>query len=610
MPLKLWERFQSASFFRKLFLCFLVLCILPLLLTIHFLYSQGRTTIQAATTDFIELYVSQLNTTLNNYLLQIDYTSRSIFSDYELIAYLQDESAYTTGERIENNLLVSRQLNRFADQLPYVEGLQMISKAGKSYSTGNVAERTDYKELLEQRWFRDILQAGGQLVITPYYGKTAIKEKEFDVFTAGRLIKNQQGEAAGVILFELSSASLITMDSRLFALRDQYDARILVRNKAEELLFEMNPEYEYPASSPAGGVRSGTPSSASGGSVLSIVNRSPATGISVTVHVPTRNLYKKLDVYRNLSILITLLVLAVIIPASVWISYQITKPIQRLIFNMKHVEQGYYRPIVEPSRSDELGTLTMHYNQMIVKIKHLIEDVLTARIKHNEARFLALQNQINPHWLNNTLESIRMEAQLCQAPEVARMIQSLGRLFRLALNKSNRTNRIRDEIEYVQTYVDLQNIRFDNRFHLQVKLDEPLPDVHFPKMIFQPLVENSIVHGFLRHDRDYRIVIEGRYERGEEGDRCTITIRDDGEGMAEDRLEQIRNSEYKRGADAEAAESLGLRNIMERLQLHFGDDLQVGMDSAPGEGTVVSFAFPVEDRDQYDLSKKGALPDV
>ncbi len=608
MPLKLWERFQSASFFKKLFLCFLVLCILPLLLTIHFLYSQGRTTIQAATTDFIQLYVSQLNTTLNNYLLQIDYTSRSIFSDYELIAYLQGDTAYPTGERIKNNLLVSRQLNRFADQLPYVEGVQIISKSGKLYSTGNVTERDDYQALLEQRWFQDIVQAGGQLVITPYYGKTTIKEKQFDVFTAGRLIKDQQGEMAGVILFELSSASLITIDNRLFALRDQYDARILVRNKEEELLFEMNPDYEYPAPALAGEVRPIAPAPEPNGSVLSIVNRSPATGISVTVHVPTRNLYKKLDVYRNLSILITLLVLAVIIPASIWISYQITKPIQRLIFNMKHVEQGYYRPILEASRSDELGTLTMHYNQMIVKIKHLIEDVLTARIKHNEARFLALQNQINPHWLNNTLESIRMEAQLSQAPEVARMIQSLGRLFRMALNKSNRTNRIRDEIEYVRTYVDLQNIRFDNRFHLHVKLDEPMPDVHFPKMIFQPLVENSIVHGFLRHDRDYRIVIEGCYERGEEGDRCTITIRDDGEGMAEERLEQIRKDWLFRGSEPDGSESLGLRNIMERLQLQYGNDLHMDMSSSPGQGTAISFAFPV--LNQPDLSEKGVLPDV
>ncbi|GGD82723.1 cache domain-containing sensor histidine kinase [Paenibacillus nasutitermitis] len=579
----IWKRIQITSFFKKLFLYFLVLCIIPLLIIIHTLYSQGKTTIKAATTDFIQLYVSQLNTTLNNYLLQIDYTSRSIFSDYGMIAYLQEESVYSTGERIDNNLLISRQLIRFADQLPYVEGVLIISNEGKQYSTGNISALTDYQSLLEQRWIQDIVQAGGQLVIAPYYIKTMLKEQQFDVFTAGRLIKDQQGVAAGVILFELSSASLITIDNQLFELRDQYQAQILVHSKNDELLFEMNPEYEKSSVD-----QLNAQSSAPDSSILSITNRSPATGISVTVHVPTNRLYKQLDHYKNLSFLITLLVLVIIIPASIWISYQITKPIQRLFYNMKHVEEGFYHPILETNRSDELGTLTRHYNQMIGKIKHLIEDVLSAEIKHNEARFLALQNQINPHWLNNTLESIRMEAQLNNSPGVAKMIQTLGRLFQLGLNKSNRTNLIRDEIEYIQTYIALQNIRFDNRFHLYTELDEQLLDVHIPKMIFQPLIENSIIHGFLKHDRDYSIFIEGSCEE----ELFSISIRDNGEGMTEEKLAQLQKRLYSRGAEVEESDSLGLRNIIERLQLHYGDDLIVSMNSFPGEGTVISFSFP------------------
>jgi two-component system sensor histidine kinase YesM len=578
------KRIQITSFFKKLFLYFLVLCIIPLLIISHTLYSQGKTTIQAASTDFIQLYVSQLNTTLNNYLLQIDYTSRSIFSDYGMIAYLQEESTYSTGEKIDNNLLISRQLIRFADQLPYVEGVLIISNEGKQYSTGNISALTDYQSLLEQGWFQDIVQAGGQLVITPYYVKTTLKEQQFDVFTAGRLIKDQQGVAAGVILFELSSASLITINNQLFELRDQYQAQILVHSKNGELLFEMNPEYEKSSVD----VQINAQSSAPDSSILSITNRSPATGISVTVHVPTSSLYKQLDHYKNLSFLITLLVLVIIIPASIWISYQITKPIQRLFYNMKHVEEGFYHPILETNRSDELGTLTRHYNQMIAKIKHLIEDVLTAEIKHNEARFLALQNQINPHWLNNTLESIRMEAQLNNSPEVAKMIQTLGRLFQLGLNKSNRTNLIRDEIEYIQTYIALQNIRFDNRFHLYIELDEQLLDVHIPKMIFQPLIENSIVHGFLRHDRDYSIFIEGSCE----DELCNISIRDNGEGMTEEKLVELQKHLYLRGVEAEESKSLGLRNIIERLQLHYGDGLIISMNSSLGEGTVISFSFP------------------
>ena len=588
MTLYVWEKFQSISFFKKLLLYFLVLCIIPILIITQTLYSQGKTTIQSSTTDFIQLYVSQLNTTLNNYILQIDYTSRSIFSDYNMIAYLQEESAYTTGERIENNLLISRQLIRFSDQLPYVESVRIISKEGKQYSTGNTDALTDYNLLLKQKWFQDIQKANGELVIIPYYGKTTLKEKEFDVFTAGRLIKDQQGKMAGVILFELSSASLITIDNRLLDLRDQYQARIVVHNKRDEFLFEMNPEYGQLESGGRHASES-TDSTEPSESILSIADSSPATGIRVTVHVPVNNLYKDLDHYKNLSFLIIMLVVGIIIPASILISYQITRPIQKLIRNMKHVEQGFYQPIYESNRLDELGSFTRHYNQMIVKIKYLIEDVLTAKIKQNEARFLALQNQINPHWLNNTLESIRMEAQLNNDPSVAKMIQTLGKLFQLALGKSKDTNQIRDEIEYIDTYIALQNIRFDNRFRLHMGLDEALLDLHIPKIIFQPLIENSILHGFLRHDRIYNIYIEGNFS----GELCKISIKDDGEGMQEEKLAQLRQSLLKRNYDSEETSSLGLRNIVERLQLHYGDDFKINIDSTVGEGTDISISFPV-----------------
>jgi len=578
----IWERVQSMKIYKKLFFSFLLVCIIPMLLIIQTLYSEGKSTIQSATTDFIQLYVSQLNTTLNNYILQIDYTSRSIFSDYKMIAYLQKESSYSTGERIDHNLLISRQLNRFSDQLPYVESVLIISKEGKQYSTGQTISQADLPLLQEQRWYQDILAAGGQLVITPYSGKTTLKEQLFDVFTAGRLIKDQHGVMAGVILFELSSASLITIDNRLLDLRDRYQAQIVVHNARDELLFEMNPEYgQTPAEAQPTNL-SLEPSK----SLLSIKDSSPATGIRVMVNVPTSNLYKDLDHYKNLSLLIIVCAIAIIIPASILISYQITKPIQRLIRNMKHVERGFYDPIKVSNRVDELGIFTRHYNQMILKIKSLIEDVLTAKIKQNEARFLALQNQINPHWLNNTLESIRMEAQMNNDPSVAKMIRSLGKLFQLALGKSHHTNRVRDEIEYIDTYIALQNIRFDNRFVLQVELDDPLLDAQMPRIIFQPLIENSILHGFLRHDRHYLIRIEGSYEGG----LCHIAIKDDGEGMPEEKLARLRQSLLIRSYDTEA--SLGLRNIAERLQLHYGDEFNMSIHSKLGEGTSIFITFP------------------
>ena len=592
---KLYTSLRYLSFSKQLFIYFLFLCIIPLLLAIQIIYSQGTKSIEHASTDFIKLYASQLNTTINNYVLQIDHTSRTIFSDYEMISFLKNESSYSTGDSIKHNLMISRQLIRFSDQLPFVEGVMIVSNEGNIYSTGNTKIETVYNNLSNQTWFQDIIKAGGQLVLTPYYEKKTLKEREFDVFTAGRLIKTQQGEPAGIILFELSSRSLIAIDKDLFQLSKTYDAQIAVHNKTGELLFNMIPQYsvDTPKTKQANASPSSHPAEQA---VLSISNQSSTTGISVTIDVPEQKLYQRLDKFKQLSFLVTLIILIVISPISVWISYHITKPIRRLISSMKHVDQGLYMPIPNSTRKDEFNVLTQHYNDMILKIKHLIEDVLTSKIKQNEARFLALQNQINPHWLNNTLESIRMEAQMTGTPTVANMIKTLGKLFKLALNESNQPHRICDEIEYVETYLELQNIRFDDRFKLRIEMDETLLNAPIPRLIFQPLIENSIIHGFLKHERNYHVTIKGICQNN----KCTISIHDDGEGMSEQQLKSIEDLFKRNRVEDTPTKSLGLKNISERLRLHYGESYSISIESTPNKGTVIAFTYSLNDYNKLE----------
>src|SRR5690606_7949574 len=133
---------------------------------------------------------------------------------------------------------------------------------------------------------------------------------------------------------------------------------------------------------------------------------------------------------------IVFIILAAVIISSALLSFQIMKPINRMIQNMKRVEEGVYLPVNEDVNSLEFNNLTHAYNVMILKIKRLIKEVYLAEIKQNESKFLALQAQINPHWLYNTLESIRMKAELSGNHEVAAMIKTLGRLFHMALSKS------------------------------------------------------------------------------------------------------------------------------------------------------------------------------
>src|SRR5690606_19134987 len=151
-----------------------------------------------------------------------------------------------------------------------------------------------------------------------------------------------------------------------------------------------------------------------------------------------------------------------------------TRPIKALRKSMKQAELGQYLPIEKKQDHDEIGSLINSYNKMIVTIRTLIEDVYIAEIKQRRAKFIALQNQINPHMLYNTLESIRMKALMKDDDETAGMIKILARMFRLALDKEERQHSIKDELDYTFNYVQLQNMRFDNKFVLHIKISEEI----------------------------------------------------------------------------------------------------------------------------------------
>lgn len=185
-----------------------------------------------------------------------------------------------------------------------------------------------------------------------------------------------------------------------------------------------------------------------------------------------------------------------------------------------------------------------------------------------------------------------MQAYLSKAPDVADMIKTLGRMFQLALTQREQANRILDEIEYIQVYLNLQNIRFDDRFRLTILLSEQDMQAPIIKLTFQPIIENCIVHGFNNPDREYEIRIEGELTEKY----GVIRITDNGEGMDEDQLKYVRRQLGNTDWTGESTEhSLGLRNIQERLQLHYGHEYGMTLDSSPGVGTTVSIRFPIPD---------------
>ncbi|SDE02652.1 two-component system, sensor histidine kinase YesM [Paenibacillus sp. UNCCL117] len=583
MPMRSQKRTgpRRYRFFTMLFISYLLMCMVPVFLLTHVFYAKAREQVIGTSTQLIELLAVQLATSLETYIAQVSNSSLTIYSDYALIDYLGRETSYSSYERIRLNLLLHRQLSTFMTQLPNLQGVAILSESGLVYNNGFMPDMA-HDAAFWDKWKRQIRAANGQLVIVPTHSQIYLPSGTVvGVFSAGRLIQDIEGRHAGILLFELSPDKLVAHSGQGGGASIPYRKRMMIETPERALIYDSSLEAaafvpEIPAPElPGGEWMLGT-------------DRSGKLG--VTVAVPMEDLEKQIVSYRNLALIIAASMACAIAGISMLLSYQISRPINRLIRHMRRVEDGRYTPIPEEGLNVELGALTRTYNLMVLKIKNLIEDVYLAQIKQNQAKFMALQNQINPHWLYNTLESIRMQAYLSQAPDVAAMIKTLGRMFQLTLSQRDRTNLVADELEYIQVYVHLQNIRFENRFHLSVQLPEALKQTPIMKLTFQPIVENCITHGFIDPDREYIIRIEGELLQ-EAG---IIRIADNGGGMDGEQLERVRRQlGYADRMSAGEEDSLGLRNIQERLQLHYGYEYGLSVASVLYEGTEVTIRFPI-----------------
>lgn len=261
------------------------------------------------------------------------------------------------------------------------------------------------------------------------------------------------------------------------------------------------------------------------------------------------------------------------------LSKQLTKPIEQLKNGMKQVELGNYSIYLKHYIRNELSDLFSSFNSMTSQIKCLVEKVLAEEMKKKEAQFIALQRQINPHFLYNTLDSIQLVAISNRDYQASRMITSLAKLLRYAISDDDNVS-LRDELLYIDDYVSLQQIRFKNSFSLYKSIPEEFLDKPLIRLSLQPIIENSIQHG-LRGVTGGTIVLSAySIENGYE-----IVIKDNGKGMSNEQLSEIR---HKLCEHSSGYNSIGIYNVNFRLITVFGEGSGLFIDSSIGSGTAVT----------------------
>ena len=266
---------------------------------------------------------------------------------------------------------------------------------------------------------------------------------------------------------------------------------------------------------------------------------------------------------------------------------QIITPLHTVVEGMKEMEEGNLTVHVEPAGQSEIRTMIHSFNRMVRELKASIEENEQVQQKKHQAEVRALQSQINPHFLVNTLNSIRFMAQVSKFDGIRKMAEALIKILSCSFRGSISFYTVREELDVLDSYLYLMKIRYSDGFEVVYDIDETCLDCKVPRLILQPIVENSIVHGLAEKEDDIgHLTVRLKAS----GDSLIFTVEDDGRGMTEEEIRQLLTHRERAEGDNT---SIGVENVLSRLKLNFGSRYGIRMESQPGQYTKTILTIPL-----------------
>ena len=302
--------------------------------------------------------------------------------------------------------------------------------------------------------------------------------------------------------------------------------------------------------------------------------------------IPKNEAFRLNTLYTMFFIINLIFFLAVSIILYYFVTKRIFNPIELLSRNMKsnNLEENLDKEVIY-DKNDEIGVLVKSYNKMKSHINYLININYKTQIEQKELELKQLQNQINPHFIYNTLESIHMMAEINDDMETSIMAEYFGEIIRYSMNRRVNTVTLKEEIKIIDNYIYLQKIRFDQLFYIENMIPEELLNCEITKMIIQPLIENAIYHGLSECSGNGKIIIQGtRVDNN-----LLLTISDNGIGISEEKLEEL--NDYINDNN-NSFNGIALRNINRRLKLNYGENYNLKIFSVEGKGTSMVLTLP------------------
>jgi len=453
-------------------------------------------------------------------------------------------------------------------------------------------------------WYADVRDASGRLVFLPLDDIEFINNGEGQIvqtfrFGAARWIFNlTQYEPQGVLLMDIEIPEIRKM---LDSLYEDHRTELVVVNKRNEVIYSTSTEKAelfgsqsvYRHDQLLTATNSHTIQSINGKKWLSNTFYSEKTGWYFVTFTDYTRLTGNAERLSYLILGISLVGCSVAIVISTITARKITVPIKNLQASMMRVRDKNFSERIPVTETDEIGDLQRTFNDMIQEIEHLIVTVYQEDLKEKQATLNALQAQINPHFLYNTLDTINSMAVLSGNEDISCVTIALSNMFHYSVQQDKRLVTLIEELSNLNDYISIQRYRFGNRFRFLLDVPSELYDCEILRLTLQPLVENAIVHGLEPKVRGGTVRITALHK----DNYLYISIKDDGVGIDEMQLAQIRNMLENSTTDPTDSESkIGISNVNERLRLFFGGSASLEFESVSGKGSCSRLRLPIRHR--------------
>ena len=553
-----------------------------------------RFTINAVRSSTLEnnrILLGQLVSQIDSYISGMEQISQAVQDDPQILEYLEN------GENLKSPSYnsIQQRLGNYIKARNDISDIIIVGRDGSVITADPDSDLNPWTSVSEKDWYVKAVNAGGQTVVSSSYVQNLVEGRYSWVVSLSRgILSPENSDFLGVVLVDLKFNRIKDLCQSLIVGRKGYN---FIIDSERNYIFHPTQQLVYSnlKSEPIDSIYALLDKSEeeyfSNDNKYFMIEISDITGwfvISVTDKSDIITDWRYVQISYSFLGLVLFLIAGL---ATNRISSGITKPVRKLQDIMKSVDTGEFRLVGPIKATDEIRELAREYDTMVGHIRNLMKANTREQELKRKSDLKALQAQINPHFLYNTLDSIIWMGEMGQNKEVVRMTSALSKLFRISISKGRELISINDELAHVESYLTIQKMRYKDKFEYILNIDPDLYSHTILKITLQPLVENAIYHGIKEVDHKGLIEITGE----QIDDTIKLEVVDNGKGMTREELEELNlNLDTSSNSSGLTTYGMGVRNVHERIQLYFGKNYGLSYISTPGTGTRITVLIPCE----------------